>query len=307
MNKQVKTYGAIILAMIFWSFSFIWFKVANKTFHPITIVFIRLLFSVILMTVFLIVTKNYMKIKKGDWKLFMMLALFEPFFYFLGESFGLTFVSATVCSVLISTIPVFATIGAWLIFKEKLKPINYAGIIISFIGVLVFILNNDGSISFDIKGLGLLLLAVLSAVGYNLTLSRLVGTYSPVYIVNVQNLIGAVLFLPLFIILDFKRFISTPFTIDMFKPIIELSIFASCGAFILFAWSVRNMGITKANVFSNSIPVFTALFSFFIVGDRLTFQNILGMVIVIAGLLMSQMNGRRKNLEDALALTGKTA
>ncbi len=140
--------------MIFWAFSFIWFKDANRTFHPITIVFIRLLFSVILLTIFLVVTKNYMKIKKPDRKLFLMLALFEPFFYFLGESFGLTYVSATVCSVLISTIPVFATIGAWLIFKERLKVINYAGIIISFIGVLVFILNSDGSISFNIKRIG---------------------------------------------------------------------------------------------------------------------------------------------------------
>jgi drug/metabolite transporter (DMT)-like permease len=248
-----------------------------------------------------------MKIKKPDRKLFLMLALFEPFFYFLGESFGLTYVSATVCSVLISTIPVFATIGAWLVFKEKLKFINYAGIIISFIGVLVFILNSDGSISFHIRGLALLTLAVLSAVGYNLTLSRLVGSYSPVYIVNVQNLIGAVLFLPLFLIFDFKHFISTPFTFNMFRPIIELSIFASCGAFILFAWSVKNIGITRANVFSNCIPVFTALFSFILLGDKLTVQNLTGMVIVIAGLFMSQMNGREKKIDEALALTGKTA
>jgi len=307
LNKQVKTYVAVLLAMIFWSFSFIWFKVANKTFHPITIVFIRLLFSVILMTSFLIVTRSYMKIKKTDRKLFLTLALFEPFFYFLGESFGLTYVSATVCSVLISTIPVFATLGAWLIFKERLKVINYAGIVISFIGVIIFVLNSDGSISFNIKGLGLLTLAVLSAVGYSLTLSRLVGTYTPVYIVNVQNLIGAILFLPLFLIFDFKHFISTPFTFNMFKPIIELSIFASCGAFILFAYSVRNMGITRANVFSNIIPVFTALFSFILIGEKLTFQNVLGMAIVIAGLFMSQMNGHNKNIDEALALTGKTA
>jgi len=307
LSKQVKIYVAVVLSMIFWSFSFIWFKVANKTFHPITIVFIRLLFSTILMTTFLVVTKNYMKIKKSDRKLFLMLALFEPFFYFLGESFGLTYVSATVCSVLIATIPVFATIGAWLIFKEKLKAINYAGIILSFMGVLVFILNTDGSLSFNIKGLGLLTLAVLSAVGYNLTLSHLIETYTPVYIVNVQNLIGATLFLPLFLIFDFKHFISTPFTFNMFKPIIELSIFASCGAFILFAYSVKNMGITKANVFSNCIPVFTAFFSFILMGDKLTVQNIAGMAIVIAGLFMSQMNGSNKSIDEALTLTGKTA
>ncbi len=307
LNSKVKTYSAVVLAMIFWSFSFIWFKEANKTFYPLTIVFIRLLFSVIIMAIFLIATKNLVKIKKPDRRLFMMLALFEPFFYFIGESFGLTYVSATVCSVLISTIPVVATIGAWLIFKERLKAINYGGIILSFIGVLVFILNKDGSLSFNIKGLGFLLLAVITAVGYNLTLSRLIGNYSPVFIVGVQNLIGAVLFLPLFIILDFHHFFSTPFTFNMFKPIIELAFFASCGAFILFAYSVGKMGITKANVFSNCIPVFTALFSFVLLDEKLTFQNILGMAIVIAGLVMSQMNGRKSNIDEALVLTGKTA
>ena len=78
----------------------------------------------------------------------------------------------------------------------------------------------------------------------------------------------------------------------MFKPIIELSVFASCGAFILFAYSVRNMGITRANVFSNIIPVLTALFSFILLGDKLTFQNI---------------TGRNKRIDEALGLTGKTA
>jgi drug/metabolite transporter (DMT)-like permease len=293
--------------MIFWSFSFIWFKEANKTFHPITIVFIRLFISVIILTTYLVLTKNFMKIQKKDRKLFLMLAVFEPFFYFLGESFGLTYVSATVCSVLISTIPVFATIGAWLLFRERLKMINYAGIILSFLGVLVFILNKDGSISFNIKGLGLLLLAVISAVGYNLTLSRLVGTYTPVYIVNVQNVIGGILFLPLFLILDLKHFIDAPLSLGLFKPILELSVFASCSAFILFAYSVKNMGITKANVFSNCIPVFTALFSFILLGENLTLQNIIGMAIVIAGLFMSQMNGHNKEIDEALVLTGKTA
>ena len=296
-----------MLSMIFWAFSFIWFKVANKSFNPITIVFIRLFFSVILMTTFLIITRNYMKIRKGDLKLFLMLALFEPFFYFLGESFGLTYVSATVCSVLISTIPVFATLGALLIFKERLKLINYAGIIISFIGVVVFSLNTDGTISYNVRGLGFLTFAVFSAVGYNLTLSLLVKRYSPVYIVNVQNIIGAILFLPLFLITDFNTFILTRFTFVMFLPILALAAFASCGAFILFAYSVAKIGILQANVFTNFIPLFTALFAFFLIGDKLTFHNIIGMAVVIAGILMSQINTRVKITDEALALTGKTA
>ena len=248
-----------------------------------------------------------MKIRKGDFKLFLTLALFEPFFYFLGESFGLTYVSATVCSVLISTIPVFATIGAWLIFRDKLKRINYAGIVISFIGVLVFLLNNDGSLSYNLKGILLLLFAVLSAVGYNLTLSRLVGKYSPVYIVNVQNVIGAILFLPIFLITDSNTFFHTSYTPVMFLPVLALAAFASCSAFILFAYAVSKIGILKANVFTNFIPVFTALFSFILIGERLTFQNVLGMIVVITGILMAQLNGRIKSVDEALTLTGKTA
>jgi drug/metabolite transporter (DMT)-like permease len=179
--------------------------------------------------------------------------------------------------------------------------------LLSFIGIVVFIIERNGTLSFNVKGLALLGFSVISAVGYNLTLSRLVGNYSPVYIVNVQNIIGSILFLPVFLIFDFRSFINSAHSFNSFIPILELGIFASCGAFVLFAYSVRHMGISKANVFSNCIPVFTALFSFLLVGDRLSLQNILGMLIVVAGLFLSQSDGGRKDIDDALILTGKTA
>jgi drug/metabolite transporter (DMT)-like permease len=256
-----------------------------------------------MLTVYLAMARGFMKIRKGDFRLFFLLALFEPFLYFIGESFGLTYVSATVCSVLISTIPVFATIGAWFIFREKLRIINYAGIITSFAGVIIFLINSDGTISYNMKGILLLLFAVISAVGYNLTLSRLVSHYSPAYIVNVQNLIGGILFLPLFIIFDLKGFMGRTYTAEMFLPIIGLAAFASCWAFILFAFAVSRIGILKANVFTNFIPLFTALFSFILIGDRLTFMNVAGMLVVIAGIMMSQVNGKIKTGEETLSLT----
>jgi drug/metabolite transporter (DMT)-like permease len=306
LKNSIRTYAGVILAMIFWSFSFIWFKIASEIYLPLTIVFIRLVIAVLLLTIFLFFTGGSMKIKKTDRKFFFVLALFEPFFYFLGESYGLTYVSATVGSVIISTIPVIAALGAWIFYREKLRIINYAGIILSLIGVIIFILNKDGTISFSIKGLSLLLLAVISAVGFNLTLNRLVGTYSPVFIVTVQNIIGVALFLPVFLITDLRQFINTPFVAKSFIPIIELSVFASCGAFILFAYSIKKIGVSRANVFTNSIPIFTAVFSFFILGDKLTLQNIAGMAIVITGLFLSQINNGQKKTDEGLALTGKT-
>lgn len=293
--------------MIFWAFSFIWFKMANADFRPVTIVFLRLIFAIILLTSYLVYTKRFVKIRKSDYKLFFLLAFFEPFIYFIGESYGLTYVSATVCSVLISTIPVFAAIGARLIFKERLSFMNYSGIVLSFLGVLIFVMNSDGGLSYSVKGIALIFLAVFAAVGYNLTLSRLVYHYSPIYIVNVQNVLGAIFFLPLFLTMELKPFMAITFNFKIFIPVILLASFASCGAFILFAFSVRNLGLMKANVFTNSIPLFTAFFSFLLLGDKLTIQNLIGMVVVITGLSLSQLRGRIEPPDDALTLTGKTA
>ncbi len=296
-----------MLSMVFWAFSFIWFKIANESFQPTTIVFFRLLLAVVLLTTYLTVKGKFQKVRKEDRKLFFMLAVFEPFLYFLGESNGLTYVSSTTGSVIISTIPVIAALCAWLFLSEKLRAMNYAGIVLSFLGIIVFVLNPGGALSFNSKGLLLMALAVFSAVGYNLTLSRLVGSYNPVYIVNVQNIIGAILFLPVFIITDFNGFISSSHTLKEYLPIFELALFASCGAFILFAFSVRHMGLSRANVFTYVIPVFTAIFSFIIMGEKFTLQNIAGMGIVITGLFLSQYRRKKEDISDAAIPTGKTA
>ena len=301
-----KPYSALVLAMIFWSFSFVWFKIANRGYEPITIVFIRLCMAIVFLSAFLWITGRFTRIKKGDRKYFLLLALFEPFLYFLGESFGLTYVSSTVGSVIISTIPVFAVIFAFVIFREKLKLINYLGVIVSFIGVLIFITNSTGNITLDPKGLALMFLAVVSATGYNMVLFRLASDYDPVTIVNIQNIIGAVLFLPLFLIFDLEGLMATGIVAESFVAIVLLAVFASCGAFVLFAHAVRHLGISRANIFSNLIPIFTAVFAFFIVGDIITLRNGVGMIIVIAGLFLSQARKKVAAIVDT-DFAGRTA
>ena len=301
-----RPYAALVLSMIFWSFSFVWFKVANVDYDPVAIVFIRLCIAIILLSGFLWITKRFTRVKKSDRKYFFLLAFFEPFLYFLGESFGLTYVSSTVGSVIISTIPVFAVIFAWVIYRERLKLLNYIGVVLSFIGVLIFITTSTGSITLNPKGLALMFLAVVSAVGYNMVLHRLAHEYDPVTIVNFQNIIGAILFLPLFLIFDLKDLLATGIVAKSFGAIVLLAVFASCGAFVLFAYSVRYVGISRANIFSNLIPVFTAVFAFFIIGDRLTLRNGAGMAVVIAGLFLSQA-GKNRNTAVDTDFAGRSA
>ena len=289
MIRIIRTYGIVITAMAFWAFSYVWFKIANIAYEPITIVFFRLLLSVIFLSLYLIIARKFEKIRKEDRKYFFFIALCEPFFYFVFESYGLTYISSTVASVLIATIPVFTAIGALILFREKITLFNFAGIFISFVGLLIFVLTGDGNLSFNTRGMILMMMAVLSATGYSLILRRLALRYRPIYIVNVQNIIGLILFIPVFIIVDGDQIKGLTFNLEPALAIIKLAIFASCGAFILFGYAVRSMGVARANMFSNLIPVMTAIFAYFTIGEIITVEMFAGILVMIAGLYMTQI------------------
>ena len=149
--------------MFFWGMSFIWFKIVNQYYHPITIIFIRLVISsIILFTSYKIINKPD-KIDRADYKYFFIAFLCQPFFYFLGESFGLSMVSSTIASIIISSIPVFAPIVGFIFLRERISLLNILGIFISFVGIAVMILKKDMSFSAEPIGILLLFFAIMSA------------------------------------------------------------------------------------------------------------------------------------------------
>ena len=222
------------------------------------------------------------------------MALFEPTLYFIFESHGLSHISSTVASVVVGTIPIFTATGAMIFFGEKLTRFNYIGIVISFGGLLIFILAGDSNLVFNFKGIALMVLAVICATGYNMFLRRLTVNYKPVFIVNTQNIIGLTLFLPIFIISEWKHIPLLTFDYEAAVAVLKLAIFASCGAFILLSYSVSLIGITRANLFSNLIPAITAVFAFFTIGETITIEKFLGIAVMIAGLYMAQLTQFRK-------------
>lgn len=282
--------------MICWGLSFVWIKIVYLYYHPLTTIFLRLVISSVLLWIIIRILKKKEKIQKADYKNFLILAFIEPFCYFLGESYGLSMnVSSTVASVIIATIPVFTPIAAYFALKEKLTLLNFFGLFISFIGVLTMVINNDFSFSADPLGVLLLFFAVLSAMFYAVYLKKLAHKYNSFTILSVQNLIGAIYFLPLFLLFDFGHFIAIKPNLELLTALLQLAIFASTMAFLFFIPVVRDIGVSKANIFTNFIPVFTAIFSYFILSEVLTFNKIVGMLVVLAGVLLTQV-GKIANL-----------
>ncbi len=290
-------YVFALLAMIFWGMSFIWTSIVFEYYNPITTIFLRLLISCAFLFLILFISGFIQKIRKKHFLLFLASAIFNPFFYFLGENFGLKFTSASVSAVIIATIPLFTPFAAWYMIKEKVSAMHIAGIIISFMGILIMLINPDLSFSAEPAGIVLLLFAVASAVIYSVLLKKLTQFYSPLNIIAWQNLIGIFLFLPFFLMLDLKDFLSVAVDSRLLSALLFLAIFASSMAYVLFAVALKHIGVNRANVYSNLIPVVTAIGSYYMLDEVFNTGKLIGMIVVISGIILTQVNKLKKKHE----------
>jgi len=291
--KRFLPYLAALLAMFLWASSFIVIKMAFEYMGPITITFLRMLIASLIMPLIYYLSPQRDRIILKHLPKFMLLSFFEPFLYFIGESNGMVYVPASYGAVIISLIPLITPFFAWLIIKEKISRWGIAGTVISFLGVILIVMEQDEATA-TTKGIAYLFLAVFSAVGYGITLGTIARQYRPVTIVMIQTFCGLIFFLPVFLIFEGNRYFSDLPPLAAYYPVAGLAIFCTCGAFLLFTSAIRKIGLNNANIFSNMIPVFTTVLAYFILREAISFSKAFGTAIVVGGLFLSQIPALRR-------------
>lgn len=292
-NKSTFNYFAIVGAMLLWAMSFVWSKLAFEVYNPFTVLFFRLSIAAVTLFVFSKTLGLLQKIRKEDYKIILLLSFFEPFLYFIGENFGLQLVSASTASIIIATIPLFMPVLGYYFFHEIVTKNNIFGVLLSVIGVMFVVINKDFTLTGELMGFALLFLAVFAALGYTVVLKNVTYKYNTFTIVSWQNLIASLAFFPFFLYSDFDQFKAVGIFDYHFSYILLLAIFASNAAFLLYTQAIKYFGVSKIGVFTNLIPIFTVIMSFFIFDEKLGAVKYFGIILVIAGLLLSEKKKRK--------------
>lgn len=291
-NRNYLVHLAGVIAMIFWGMSFVWSTQVYQNLNPTATIFLRLVVATIFFTAILFTFRLNEKVKKEHLGLFALAAMFEPFLYFIFEGYGLKNTSPVIGSAIIAMIPLVTPIAARVFLKERLTPMNIVGFIISFAGVIVMLLNKNLEFTASPKGILFLSGAVLVAVGYSIALIKLTKLYKPLTITWVQNIIGMIYFIPMVIIME--RFEPSNFANvnGYIIPLVCLGVFCSAVAYALWAFAFSKLGASRANVYSNLIPVFTAIFSYLLAIEEMTVFKVIGILVVVFGLVLSQMKSK---------------
>ena len=199
--SKILIYIASTFAITLWGMSYIWTDQLIAQNIPIFyFVFVRILMAGVVLFLFNTAYARIKRIQKQDLPKFLLLAFFEPFIYFICETFGLKLTgSPTLSAMVIATIPIFSIGAGILFFKEKINIINIGGILLTLVGIVMVAMAHGTLGENFIWGVVLLLIAVISEVGHASITKSLSGNYSSQIIVMYQFLIGAVYLFPLFI------------------------------------------------------------------------------------------------------------
>ena len=258
-------------------------------------VFVRIFMAGVVLFLFNTAYARIKRIQKQDVGKFFLLAFFEPFIYFICETFGLKLTgSPTISAMVIATIPLFSIGAGIFFFKEKISFINIAGIFLSLVGIVLVAMGKGELGSHFIWGIVLLVIAVIAEVGHASITKSLAGNYPSQTIVMYQFLIGSIYLFPLFLWKGLDGFsFEVYFDGDVWYPIICLAMLCSSLAFSLWVSTIKNLGVAKSSIFSALIPVAAALIAWAIGHETLTQRQWLGIAYSTVGVILSQYTSKK--------------
>ena len=283
-------YLVSILAITLWGISYIWTdKLIHLDIPVFYFVFVRILLAGVCLLLLNIATGQMQRIHRKELPKFLLLALFEPFVYFLAESYGIKLTeSPTLSSMVIATIPIFSVAAGFLFFRERINRVNMIGILMAIGGICLVVMSRGKVGPNFIWGIILLLIAVISEVGHASVTKSLSGNYSSQVIVMYQFLIGSVYLLPLFITKGLENFEPRYLEPEVWTPVICLAILCSSLAFSLWVNTIKHLGVARSSIFAALIPVASALSSWALGYEFLTMRQWSGVLVSAIGVILSQ-------------------
>lgn len=289
--SKLLTYIASSFAIILWGMSYIWTDKLIALNIPIFyFVFVRILLAGLILFLFNTAYARIKRIQRQDLGKFMLLAFFEPFIYFICETYGLKETgSPTISALIIATIPIFSIAAGRIFFKEKVTALNIVGVVLSLVGIVLVAMAHGELGKNFILGIMLLVIAVIAEVGHASITKSLSGNYSSQIIVMYQFLIGSIYLLPLFIWKGLDGFnMQVYFSAEVWYPLICLAVLCSSLAFSLWVSTIKNLGVAKSSIFSALIPVAAALIAWLLGHELMNTRQWIGIAISTVGVIMSQ-------------------
>ena len=271
---------AALFTIVFWSFAFPASKAALPYFAVEQVVLLRYLAASGLYLL-LFACGRFPLPGKRDLPAIILLSLLGVTLYQLCFVFGVGKVSVAAAAMIIATIPVFASLLAWLFLDEKLSRPAWAGILICLSGVaLIMLVKPTGG---TLQGYLILFVAVASITIFFVFQKPFFARYSPLAMTSYTSFFGV---LPLLYLLPDTIAAGLLAPGEVLLSIFAMGILSSGLGFFLWFYALAHLPAGVVTSFLFLQPVLAGIMAWLWLAEVPSLQTLLGGAVVLLGVAL---------------------
>ncbi|HEY3210444.1 MAG TPA: DMT family transporter [Actinomycetota bacterium] len=279
---------ALFSVALMWASTFTLFKIAWRDIDPVAFTALRFAAMFAFSMAVLVLSRSRVRPRRSDLPVLAASGLTGYFLYQMGFILGLDRTSALASAILISTHPIFSVIFMWLARRQRPTTLQVGGVLVGLLGVAVFLRAWD---AFAAARLGdLLSLGAAAAFGaYGVINQPLTARYPSRELMSYGLALGGLLI----------TLVGIPAMATQDWGAVSLPAWAILGyavvgpvyvAYALWNWAIRHRGIPRTVVYGFLVPVLGGAIAVLALDERIGIVQVMGVVLVVAGLLVTRMS-----------------
>lgn len=290
MNSQLKAHLGLLGTNLFFAinYSAIKYFTANHYAGPFGINIIRIGISSILFWILFLFKRPEKKIDKKDIPAFLLCALTAIALNQMLFIKGLSFTFPIHAALLTLITPIFITILAARMLKEKITFTKSFGLLLGVVGAVLLISNREISAPGENALLGdfLVILSAFAYTFYFILVKPIMNKYSAIQVIRWIFTIGFVMTFPL----SLKEFTDITWQVFTLEDWLILFVIVVPGTFLAYVFNVygiQKLSASMAGAYIYSQPVFAVVTAMIFLKERLSLYKIIAAIFIFAGVYLS--------------------
>ena len=281
-----------IVTVAFWGTSFVSTKVLlNHGFSAVQIFTLRF---VVTYSMLLIACHKQFRCKNWKHELILFICgISGCTLYFWAENTALSLSPSSNVSLIVCTNPLLTMIFGGILYKsERLGARQIFGCLITFVGMILVVLNGKFILKLSPIGDFLAFGSAMVWTIYSLVIRKLNGEYSTLFITRKVFFYGALTSIPIMFAdgaqIPWHRFAEPVVSLNF----LCLTVFSSLFGYLIWNKVLKQLGTVLASNYIYGIPLITIITAVIALDERITVVALIGAAAIVAGMVMAEF--RRK-------------
>jgi len=280
-------FAALALAGTIWGASFVLGKIALVELSVPQLMLYRFAFASIGFVPLLLHSRP--GLARSEWGIVAVAAVIGVPVQFLMQFGGLSRTTASHAALMIGTAPVLVAVAAFIVLRERLRPIAWIALVASTIGVALIVMQGGDAPTSSttqptLVGDLLVLASMFAAVVWILVSKQLMVRHSPIAVSGVITIAGTVALAAW--VIPTAGLPPVHLASTTWLAVLALGFVATTLCTVLWNWGLAHTDAGKAGAFINLEPVVGAALGVWLLHESLGGAALLGGILIVAGALV---------------------